>query len=188
MRLFTAIDLPPEILARLDRLLSVLRPTASINWRPLHNLHITTKFIGEWPETRLEDLQRALVATAVREPFELELRNLGWFPRQRVPHVLWLGVEGGAKLAELASDTEDQLLPLGIAKENRTFSPHLTLARIKKPVPLASLRAKVQELQPAELGRSRISHFSLFSSEAGAKTSIYRKLREYPLEPLNPAA
>src|ERR1700760_3160588 len=56
MRLFTALELSPEVLIRLERLTSVLRPEALINWSPLDNLHITTKFIGEWPETRLDDL------------------------------------------------------------------------------------------------------------------------------------
>jgi 2'-5' RNA ligase len=50
MRLFTAIDLPPEVAGRLDALIAKLRPLANIRWSPAANLHITTKFIGQWPE------------------------------------------------------------------------------------------------------------------------------------------
>ncbi|HSU59908.1 MAG TPA: RNA 2',3'-cyclic phosphodiesterase, partial [Bryobacteraceae bacterium] len=85
MRLFTAIHLTPEILLRLERLLSTLRAEALIKWSPLDNLHITTKFIGEWPEARLDELHEALGALAPREPFQVELKDLGWFPNERSP-------------------------------------------------------------------------------------------------------
>ena len=64
MRLFTAIDLPADILSRLDQLMAGLRPLAQLGWTPASNLHITTKFIGQWPEDRLPQLQRALAAVA----------------------------------------------------------------------------------------------------------------------------
>ena len=149
MRLFTAIDLPPEILMRLDRLISALRPEALINWSPLDNLHVTTKFIGEWPEARLNDLHQALDGLPARRPFEVEVKELGWFPHDRAPRVLWVGIQGGAELTELASQTEEQLLALGIKKEDRQFSPHLTVGRMKRP----RLRTRVHETQPAALGR-----------------------------------
>ncbi len=182
MRLFTAIDLPADILTRLDRLIGALRPEAFINWSPLDNLHVTTKFIGEWPEARVEDLHHALVGLPARKPFEIDVKELGWFPHERSPRVLWIGVQAGEQLSELASQTEEQLLSLGIKKEDRKFSPHLTLARIKSPVPLARLRTRVHELQPAALGKFPVSHFSLFRSDAGSNASIYRKLREYKFE------
>lgn len=182
MRLFTAIDLPPDILMRLERLISALRPEAFISWSPIDNLHVTTKFIGEWPEARLEELHQALAVIPGRKPFEVEVKDLGWFPHDRNPRVLWVGVQGSGELAELARQTEEQLVRLGIKKEDRKFSPHLTLARIKNPVPLARLRVRVNEMQPAALGKFPVSHFTLFRSDAGSNSSIYRKLREYKFE------
>ena len=182
MRLFTAIDLPSEILLRLERLLSALRPEALVKWSPLDNLHITTKFIGEWPEARVPEINDALRRVSRRQPFEVELKGLGWFPNERSPRVLWLGVEAGNELATLAAETEDALKPLGIAKEDREFSPHLTLARIKNPVPLSNLRKKVQQMQPAEMGRIPVSRFSLFRSRPGTNASIYEKLTDYDFE------
>jgi 2'-5' RNA ligase len=182
MRLFTAIDLTPEILLRLERLLSAIRREALIKWSPLDNLHITTKFIGEWPEARLEELHGMLAALAPRAPFTLELRDLGWFPNERSPRVLWLGVHGNDALVNLVHETEQRLESLGIKREERVFSPHLTLARIKNPVPLRRLRRKVEEMQPAMLGTFAVSHFSLFRSDPGSNASIYRKLRDYRFE------
>jgi 2'-5' RNA ligase len=182
MRLFTAIDLPTEVLLRLERLISALRPEALIKWSPLDNLHITTKFIGEWPEARLDELNEALSMVAPREPFEVEIRNLGWFPNERSPRVLWAGVDGGSPLLKLVQETEECLVAMGVPKEDRGFSAHLTLARIKNPVPLHRLRQRVEELQPAALGKFPVSRFVLFRSDPGSNASIYRKLREYKFE------
>ena len=188
MRLFTAIDLPSEILLRLERLISSLRPEALIKWSPLDNLHITTKFIGSWPESRLHELDAVLRATPPREPIEIELRDLGWFPNERYPRVLWVGVHGGSSLTDLARDTEQTLESVGVAREDRPFSPHLTLARIKNPVPLGRLKETVRALQPAALGKFTVDHFTLFLSEPGSNASIYRKLRDYQFSPALAAA
>jgi RNA 2',3'-cyclic 3'-phosphodiesterase len=182
MRLFTAIDLPPELLLRLERLLSALRPEALIKWSPLDNLHVTTKFIGEWPERRLEELDGALAGLTPREPFELAVRDLGWFPNERSPRVLWAGVHAGPELLKLVQETEERLEKLGVAKEERPFSPHLTLARIKNPVPLRALHERVRATQPADLGKFEVKHFCLFRSDPGSNASIYRRLRDYRFE------
>src|SRR5579884_3636735 len=168
MRLFTAISLPQEILLRLDRLVAALRPEALIKWSPLDNLHITTKFIGEWPEERIGELDAVLLAVAPRKPFQVEIRNLGWFPNERAPRVLWAGVEGGEPLRNLACETDELLTSLGIAEEVRQFAPHLTIARIKNPVPLRGLRHKVEEMRHAVIGQFEVSQFNLFRSDPGS--------------------
>src|SRR3954468_10864048 len=102
MRLFTAIELPPHLLLRLERLLSALRPEAQINWSPLDNLHITTSFIGSWPEVRLEELTHALGSLSPRQSFEVLLRDFCWFPNSRSPHVLSIGTRPCDALQTLA--------------------------------------------------------------------------------------
>ncbi len=188
MRLFTAIELPPDMLLRLDRLMAALRPEAMIKWSPLDNLHITTKFIGEWPPSRLDDLQQQLATLNSRPPFEIEIAGLGWFPNEFSPRVFWAGVHGGAPLEDLARATETALQPLGIVPENRSFSPHLTLARIRHQVPLGQLRHRVQELGRVSLGTFTATGFALYRSEPGSNASIYRKLSEYEFAPAAVAA
>jgi 2'-5' RNA ligase len=183
MRLFTALDLPPETALRLDRLLTGLRPEAAIKWSPLDNLHITTKFIGEWPEARLDELGSALTALRFRPPLHIHLHNLGWFPNAHSPRVLWAGVDGATPLLDFAAQTEEALVSLGIAKDPHGFTPHLTLARIKNPVPLLPLRAKVEELQTVTIGHFQATNFYLYRSDPGSNASIYRKIRTYPFEP-----
>ena len=182
MRLFTAIDLNPDVLLRLERLLTALRPEALVRWNPLDNLHITIKFIGGWPESRVAELDEALASLLPRKPFEVELKELGWFPNERFPRVLWAGVHGGQALADLARESEDLLASLGIAKESREFSPHLTLARIKNPVPLGRLRQRVAEAKATSFGSLSVRQFALFRSDPGSNASIYRPLRAYRFE------
>lgn len=182
MRLFTAIDLPDEMIWKLDRLLSALRSEALIKWSPIDNIHITVKFIGEWPPERLPELEAALGELLPRQPFKIELRDLGWFPSERSPRVLWAGVHAEAGLSELAKDTETRLASLGVPVEERAFTAHLTLARIKSPVPLSGLRRKVEELQPAAMGSFEANQFCLFRSDPGSHASIYRKLRSFQFQ------
>ena len=88
MRLFTGLDLPGEIVDRLEHLQRRLKPAARINWSPLANLHITTRFIGEWPETRLGELTAALGAIASREPIPVAIRRLGFYPNAQGDYLL----------------------------------------------------------------------------------------------------
>jgi RNA 2',3'-cyclic 3'-phosphodiesterase len=182
MRLFTAIDLPSTSLLRLERLLCALRPEAQIKWSPLDNLHITTKFIGEWPESKLPELTDSLSSLLPCEPFQVQLKNLGWFPHRRSPRVLWVGVHGGEALADLARRTDEKLHTLGVPKENREYSPHLTLARIKNPVSMSRLLQKVDEMESVELADFPVASFCLFRSDPGSNSSIYRKLQDFRFE------
>ena len=182
MRLFTAIDLSDDVRRRLDRLLNTLRPEAFIKWSPLDNLHITLKFIGEWPAERVGEIEGELSKLVPRAPFDVEVRDLGWFPHERCPRVLWAGVHGGPVLEQLARDTEELLASVGVCREDRPFTPHLTLARIKSAVPLDSLRSKVNELQPACMGSFKVSRFCLYRSDPGSLASVYRKVRPFQFE------
>ena len=68
MRLFTGIDLPEDVREKLERLLMHLRACAHLKWSPVYNLHVTLKFIGEWPEEKLPQLEAALRTVAPRQP------------------------------------------------------------------------------------------------------------------------
>lgn len=182
MRLFTAIELPAPALLRVERLLSALRGEAHLKWSPVDNLHITTKFIGEWPETRMAELMDALDWLPKEGPLEIRLQHLGWFPNERSPRVLYLGVDGQAGLTALAAKTSDCLERLGLPKEARAYSPHLTLARIKNPVPLGRLKARIAELQASGFGSFTATCHTLYRSDPGSNASVYRKLKEFHLQ------
>src|SRR5689334_17280845 len=180
MRLFIGLDLPGEVIRSLEELSGQLRPTARIQWSPPANLHITTKFIGEWPEQRLEELKAALAAIPPREAIAVHIHKLGFFPNPHSPRVFWCGVEAPG-LDVLAADTDRATAALGIETEKRAFSPHLTLARIKEKIDLQPLREKIAALPSLDFGRFDAHSFFLYQSKLHPHGSVYTKLAEFPL-------
>ncbi len=177
MRLFTAIDIPEEVRHNLRTLVERLRPSARISWSPVENLHVTTKFIGEWPEGRLEEIKTALLSVGSPGRTEITVRQLGWFPNAHSPRVFWAGVHGGRELEMIARATECAIEAVGVPKEDRKFSPHLTLARIRERVPLDALRAAIEALPSFEFGSFEVASFYLYLSRGGK----YTKLAEFVL-------
>lgn len=182
MRLFVGLDLPYEVRRNLELLLQLLRPKADLQWSPPANLHITTKFIGEWPEEDLEILREALAGVAVPGEFPVDIQGLGWFPDAVRPRVFWAGIRAGEPLAALARATEDACAALGIERENRPYSPHLTLARIRQPVDLGPLRRAIEGLATDHFGRFTAAQFHLYESKLRPGGSIYTKLASFPLK------
>jgi RNA 2',3'-cyclic 3'-phosphodiesterase len=182
MRLFAGIDIPDPLKDRLDELVRRLRPKARLRWSPVHNLHITTKFIGEWPEERLEELKAALRTVNAAGPVKIAIRGLGWFPNPHHPRVFWVGVHAPPELAALATESDHVLATLGIEPEKRAFSPHLTLARISEPVDLAPLRKAVADLDSADFGSFTADCWWLYHSRLAPGGSVYTKLADYPLK------
>lgn len=177
MRLFTAIDIDPQVREKLAELLNRLRPLAKLSWTTPDRLHITTKFIGEWPEDRLEEIKNTLASAGSPGAIDISIRDLGWFPNARRPRVFWAGVHGGAPLRDLAHATEEAVFRLGVAREERDYSPHLTLARIRETVPLDRLQREVDALGLDGFGSFRAPVYYLYLSRAGR----YTKLADFPL-------
>jgi 2'-5' RNA ligase len=118
MRLFVGLDIPPEVKDNLARFIDSLRPEASLRWSTSSNLHITTKFIGEWRADRLEEMKTAL-ATVQGESFSIAIRGLGWYPNPHSPRVFWAAVRADSSLPTLAKATEEAVATIGVEKEKR---------------------------------------------------------------------
>ncbi|MGA2270075.1 MAG: RNA 2',3'-cyclic phosphodiesterase [Bryobacteraceae bacterium] len=180
MRLFTGLDLPAGVVRNLEELLERLRPTARIHWSVPRNLHITTKFIGEWPTERLGEMKAALAALESRPPIAVHIRKVGFFPNPYSPRVFWCGIDAPG-LEALADHTDRATAALGIAREARAFSPHLTLARIKERVDLQPLREAVAGLPSLDFGQFQAASFFLYQSTLRPSGSVYTRLAEFPL-------
>lgn len=185
MRLFTGLELAGDVAGNLEDLLRRLKPAARIHWSPPENLHVTTKFIGEWPEARLGELKAALGDLPGRAAIAVRIRQVGFFPNAHSPRNFWCGIEAPG-LAELAGDTHLATAALGVAREKRDFSPHLTLARIKPthpggPVELQALHKAIAGLATLEFGGFAAGSFFLYRSTLRPAGSVYTKLAEFPL-------
>ena len=180
MRVFAAIEIPDDLKEALRSFVGRLQPTAKIGWSPVDNLHVTTKFIGEWPEPRLDQMKRTLASVPVNGAIEVTVKGLGWFPNPRRPRVFWAGVEGGEPLRTLARATEQAVAQLGVPIEQRAYSPHLTLARIREAVPLDHLHQTIESFPAGcgfNFGSFSATQFFLYLS-AGGK---YTQLAGFPL-------
>lgn len=181
MRLFTALDISDDVRAALVELLGKLRPGARFQWSPPENLHITTKFIGEWPVERMGELRSALGDVARPGAIPVRVEGLGWFPNPHSPRVLFAGITAGDGLAALHRDTDTVCAGLGIAAETKKFSPHLTLARIRSLEGLVEVRRTIAQLPDTGFGQFEARAFGLYESIAGPNGSEYKKVEEYPL-------
>jgi 2'-5' RNA ligase len=177
VRLFTGIAIDNDVMVRLEQAMRELKPLAPLNWSPLENLHITTKFIGAWPEERLEELTHALAEIATPGAFPLTVAGFGYLPR-----MLFAAVKAGPELAQLARGVEESVVPLGVAREQRQYTPHVTLARIGKK-PIQALREHIAKMKNTEFGTFLVTEFHLYSSRPrrGGPGSVYEILSTFPL-------
>jgi len=180
IRCFIAVKIP-----RLDPLRRVLKELAGMG-RALKavdpdNLHVTLKFLGN-TEVDLVPHVRSLMESAAeaREPCVLTVSGLGVFPHAERPNVVWAGLDGAETLAALADDLETGLERYGFARENRSFVPHLTLARVKAKPP-ESLRDLLARHAKTSFGTAAIDHVELIRSEPGPEGSRYTVLASSPL-------
>lgn len=136
VRTFISIDLPEAIKNRLDSLQKTLREIeAQVSWTKPSNIHLTLKFLGSVEASRIESISKA-VGVAAREirPFEIEISGSGCFPSPQKPRVLWVGFSNvPAPLRQLHSNIEHELASVGFPLDTRSFSPHLTIGRIRTP-------------------------------------------------------
>jgi RNA 2',3'-cyclic 3'-phosphodiesterase len=194
MRLFIALEIDDGIRERIARFMkgvSAFAPDA--RWVKPESLHVTLKFIGEQPEPAVEKIRLALRGVQTRVS-EINFRGYGFFPTAKSARVFWIGMEAGPELASLAEAIDNATASLGIAKEDRAFSPHLTLARgaggsgsprwRKGDSPnrvFQHLQEKLAAMPPLEFGTMTPREFFLYQSQLSPKGSTYTKLERFAL-------
>lgn len=178
MRLFTGLSLTYEVRRNIELLYQSMQPLAPIEWSPAGNLHVTTKFIGEWPVEGLDELKGRLREVPKGGPFAISIDGFGWFPTPHHPRHLFAAVRAGEPLYQLAVATSDMLAAGGVPVENKPYRPHLTLARIKDPqIDLAPIKKFIAELPSTDFGRMNVTSFKLYES----RNSTYSVLEDFPL-------
>jgi len=140
IRSFIAIELPDEVKSALDQLQAQLKTGKQlpVKWVDPYNIHLTLKFLGNIDVNKVREITGAMEAAAQGvSPFKLEVKDLGGFPNLKRVRVVWVGVSGEvAQLSQLQQRIESNLSPLGFAPEPRSFTPHLTLARVREQASL----------------------------------------------------
>lgn len=189
LRLFWAINLPVPVKSQLAGIQSKLRDVpCNVKWVEEKNLHLTLKFLGNVEisllTTLVETIKKALQHTS---PFTLNIGELGFFPNALSPRVLWTGLQGDlARLQQVYRHLAEAHIPLGFPADKHSFSPHLTLARLRSSGrEVNSLVSRVNELNPVSgrLGRLEVKSVDLMQSELGQRGPVYTQLAEVKLKP-----
>ena len=175
-RLFVAIELPDSMKEQLALLRERL-PGA--RWVPVEQLHLTLRFIGEIDDSQLTSVQESL-ALVNGSPFPLTLQGVGHFPPRRSPHVLWVGISAGPELVELYQQVEAAVQTAGLPAEERPFSPHITLARLRDTPPSA-VAAYEQVHREFSAGTTVVTAFHLFESFLTTQGARHVQLNSFPL-------
>lgn len=184
IRTFIAIELNESIrraIADVQNQLKRDRAARLIRWVAPANIHVTLKFLGDVKIGQMPALQNS-IAEACKSvpPFSLSLAGLGAFPNPRRPNTIWVGVAGPIDVAaRLAQKIEEACAALGFAREDRPFTAHLTLGRVKKDVPTserASIGKMIDAAKIGALGELRVDYVSVMKSELRPGGSVYTRL------------
>ena len=184
MRLFVALEIPSEVRANLAALLEDLRAISrEPKWVRPENLHVTLKFLGEVAEAQVDAVQAALRGVRSEQSVALEFRGVGFFPNAKHPRVFWAGIEASANLRKLAADMEGLMEKCGFPREQREFSPHLTLARFERPGLPERLRGAIAENAQRDFGTLRTNEFHLIQSKLKPAGAEYTTLASFSFAP-----
>ncbi|WP_404361644.1 RNA 2',3'-cyclic phosphodiesterase [Marinobacter sp.] len=175
-RLFIGLELP-ELIMR--QLLAMRQNISGARWQTANQLHLTLCFIGNASEETTRNITAALL-TLESPAFDLTLEKPGYFGPQDNPRALWLGVNPESHVAALHDQVEIRLMQVGIARDERSFTPHVTLARMAKDSGPAD--AFLQAFREYRSPAFRVQHISLFRSTVTHEGSTYDVVRRFPLE------
>lgn len=183
MRCFAALDLPPPVLNHIVKVSGPLRERYDIRWVHRNQLHMTLMFAGELPDENVDHVLD-IVDNIELPPLSLALDRFGAFPPKGMPRVVWAGFGGDVEaLTRVQAELTERAEPLGVEREKRGFTPHVTLGRVQGQFGLLALIDQMKglsdELNPKPFSPTALT---LYQSILTPKGPIYEVLRRRPLQ------
>jgi len=181
-RLFVAVPLPDAAHRAIQKLQNEMKRFArDAKWVNTTGVHLTLKFLGYVEPERIGLICGTLQTSAEHHgPVALHVRGAGFFPNPRRPAVFWAGVES-ERLPLLQKDVEERMASLGFEKENRPFSPHLTLARFRDPHGLLPLTHEAEKWKDFSFHQFTADQFCLFESILRRSGAEYHVVQSFKL-------
>jgi 2'-5' RNA ligase len=179
MRLFFAIELGDALLDQLEETTARLRAEApELAWVPRERRHLTLKFLGDVDEGAASTLiDAADRASALHAPLEMTVREVGAFPNFRRARVVWIGVEQEPRLELLHHDLEQACEQEGFEVEGRPFRPHITLGRVREPLPVERMRTLARVARTVRMKATvSVEQITLFESTLAPTGARYRRI------------
>ncbi len=188
MRAFIAIDLPEEIKDYLSLLQAKLKQSsADVKWVAPVNIHLTLKFLGDIDDKKTSQLIQILEDAALDTPqFYLKLGSIEAFPKIKSPRIIWIGVTtGNSEVKQIAANLETRIEKIGIAKEDKPFTSHITIGRIKSNLNREKLTQSLANLSGGDnnaINQFLATKLTLFKSTLTPKGPIYEAVKETSLK------
>ncbi|MCC6031319.1 MAG: RNA 2',3'-cyclic phosphodiesterase [Pyrobaculum sp.] len=183
VRSFVAVDIENfDVVRRIEVVQrELLRLGLEIKLVERENLHITLRFLGEIPQSRINDVVKAIAGIKMSR-FQIKLRGIGVFPDLARPRVLWIGVSDGVEeLKRLAAAVREAVDRFAESKEDREFVAHLTVGRIKSGRNVEKLQEFVTRYADVDFGVVTVDKIKLKKSVLTPRGPIYTDLFVQPL-------
>ena len=188
LRTFIAVEIPHEIQQAIFKATSNVRQAMGpvIRWVPPENMHLTLKFLGDVSPSSVELLTQMLQAEADSSRcFEIRICGLGSFPSLKRPRILYIGIQAPPGLEALHHGVESASRRLGYESEDRPFSPHLTVGRVRQDASSSEqqkIRQSLENIHIDLLGTARVDSVHLFKSDLKSSGPVYTKLFSAPFK------
>ncbi len=182
LRCFIAIEIPETIKKSVADIIGSLKKSGSdVKWVPDENIHITLQFLGETEESIIPDIKEALYKIlAPYSPFYIKIADVGCFPSGRRPRIIWVGMEESQPLINIYKDISGEMVKFGYQKEERGFTPHLTIGRVKSNRNMGELLSKLEEFKITDFPDFEVRNITLMKSELKPSGAKYYSLAEIP--------
>lgn len=180
MRAFVSIELPENIRLNIFKSFKQLKNSGFVvgNFTKKENLHLTLKFLDNLSKRQKEKVEQILSSINFRK-FPIETGEVGFFPDDKKPRILWVKLIA-YDIEDLKNVIENNLEKIGIPKEKKEFSSHVTIARIKKIKNKTGFFQKLKEVTPSKMFFIA-QEFSLVKSVLTPKGPKYSVLRDFNL-------
>ena len=180
IRCFIAVNLPDEVRKSLSGVISELRKSrADVKWVSAENIHLTLKFLGGTEESVVPGIRQCLSKKlSLYRPFYIKIAGIGCFPSEKRPRVIWIGMEGSAVLSEIQKDIDGEISKFGFAPEDRPFSPHLTIGRVRSTRNLTDLTRYFDGFKAADFGEFEVRSIHIMKSDLKPAGAEYSSLAE----------
>lgn len=180
-RTFISIDVNDEVLNSLKPIQDDLRDTgADLKLVRPQNIHMTLRFLGDVSKSRLEVIEEAIEGITDFEPFEINLEGLGVFPEPSYIRVVWAGVSKGSdELCEVKESLESNLSSHGFSEDDKDFTPHFTIARVKSGKAKDKLNSIVEETSDEFFGSVFVDSVELRKSELTSEGPVYSTISKF---------
>lgn len=191
LRAFIAVELPEALRRRVCDSTAGLQQGIGhlIRWVPMENMHLTLKFLGDTAPSNMEMLSQMVRSEAeLFQCFDFQLGGLGAYPNLKRPRVLYVGIQAPATLEALQRGIESASRRLGYESEERRFSPHLTIGRVRQNVTATeqqTIRRALEGTKIDSLGTARVDSVHLYKSDLRPSGSIYTRLYSAPLREIS---